>query len=120
MRGFLLATATCLLLLAGCDQTGHTKTRPAPSQTPATHQVMAFGADWCPACQRDKKTLAKLERHGITVVRIDADARPDLVAKYKVKRLPTYIVLKDGKEIRRTGDILLLIKILKILLGLLF
>jgi len=87
--------------------------RPTPN-----HQVYAFTADWCQPCQRDKPKLAELRRRGVKVVEIDYDARPDLVRKYRVRRLPTYIVLKDGKEVERTSNILLLIKILRFILRL--
>jgi len=123
MRRFLL-TATVLVLLCGCEtQTPHQeapdRSRPAPTPH-TTHQVLAFTADWCQACQRDKPKLAELRRQGVEVVEIDYDARPDLVRKYRVRRLPTYIVLKDGKEVERTEDIFLLIKILRFIFKLIF
>jgi thioredoxin 1 len=118
----LLLTATVLVLLSGCEtQTPRREApdRSRPTPTPqTTHQVLAFTADWCQACQRDKPKLADLRRQGVEVVEIDYDARPDLVRKYRVRRLPTYIVLKDGEEVERTESILLLIKILRFILRL--
>ena len=109
----LLLTATVLVLLCGCQP--EAPDRPGPA---SRHQVLAFTADWCQACQRDKPRLAELRRRGVEVVEIDCDARPDLVRQYRVRRLPTYIVLKDGKEVERTEDIFLLIKILRFILRL--
>jgi thioredoxin 1 len=123
MRRFLL-TATVLVLFCGCEPQApspspKTPDRPRPTPTPqTTHQVLAFTADWCQACQQDKPKLADLRRQGVEVVEIDYDARPDLVRKYRVRRLPTYIVLKDGEEVERTESILLLIKILRFILRL--
>ena len=123
MRRFLL-TATVLVLFCGCEvqtpsPSPKTPDRSRPTPTPqTTHQVLAFTADWCQACQRDKPELAELRRRGVEVVEIDYDARPDLVRKYRVRRLPTYIVLKDGEEVERTESILLLIKILRFILRL--
>jgi len=106
-----------LVLLCGCEQQSRRQEAPnrsRPTPTPqSTHQVLAFTADWCQACQQDKSKLADLRRRGVEVVEIDYDARPDLARKYRVRRLPTYIVLKDGKEVERTESILLLIKILR-------
>jgi len=123
MRRFLL-TATVLVLLAGCEQQSRRQEAPdrsRPTPTPqSTHQVLAFTADWCKACQQDKPRLADLRRQGVEVVEIDYDARPDLVRRYRVRRLPTYIVLKDGKEVERTEDIFLLIKILRFIFKLVF
>jgi thiol-disulfide isomerase/thioredoxin len=121
MRWFLL-TATVLVFLCVCGQQtafaapkASDRSRPTPK-----HQVfvLAFTADWCQACQRDKPKLAELRRRGVEVVEIDYDARPDLVRKYRVRRLPTYIVLEDGEEVERTESILLLIKILRFLMRL--
>jgi len=118
----LLLTATVLVLLCGCEQRApkqEAPDRPRPTPTPqTTHQVLAFTADWCQACQQDKPKLADLRRQGVEVVEIDYDARPDLVRKYRVRQLPTYIVLKDGEEVERTESILLLIKILRFILRL--
>ena len=123
MRRFLL-TATVLVLLCGCEtQTPRQEApdRSRPISTPqTTHQVLAFTADWCQACQRDKPKLDDLRRQGVEVVEIDYDARPNLVRKYRVRRLPTYIVLEDGKEVERTEDIFLLIKILRFIFKLIF
>jgi thiol-disulfide isomerase/thioredoxin len=117
MRWFLL-TATVLMLFGGCEQQAP-KLQASDRSRPATkHQVYAFTADWCQACQQDKPKLAELRRRGIDVVEIDYDARSDLVRKYRVRRLPTYIVLKDGEEVERTERILLLIKILRFILRL--
>ena len=121
MRRFLL-TATVLVFFGVCGCEPQTRC-PSPktpdrSRPTPTHQVYAFTADWCQACQQDKPKLADLRRQGVEVVEIDYDARPDLVRKYRVRRLPTYIVLKDGEEVERTESILLLIKILRFLLRL--
>lgn len=119
MRWFLL-TATVLMFLGGCEQQAP-KLQASDRSRPATrHQVfvLAFTADWCQACQRDKTKLAELRRRGVDVVEIDYDTRPELARKYRVRRLPTYIVLEDGKEVERTESILMLIKILRFLLRL--
>jgi thioredoxin 1 len=123
MRRFLL-TATVLVLFCGCEtqtprQEAPDRSRPTPTPQSA-HQVLAFTADWCQACQQDKPKLAELRRQGVEVVEINYDARPDLVQKYRVRRLPTYIVLKDGKEVERTEDIFLLIRFLRFIFKLIF
>ena len=106
-------TATVLVLLCGCQLEAPGRSRPT-----SRHQVLAFTADWCQACQQDKPKLTELRRRGVEVVEIDYDSWPDLVRKYRVRRLPTYIVLKDGEEVERTESILLLIKILRFILRL--
>jgi thiol-disulfide isomerase/thioredoxin len=94
------------------------KTEPQPDlePQPADIEVLAFTAKWCPACQRDKPQLEETRRKGIKVTEIDVDKHPELARKYGIKRLPTYIVLEDGKEIKRTGDIILVVTILSAIL----
>jgi len=114
----LLLIAAALALLCGCESQSPGKEAPDRSRPAPMYRVYAFTADWCPVCQRDKPKLAELRRRGVDVVEIDCDARPELVRQYRVRRLPTYVVLKDDTEVKRTGDILLLIKILRFLLRL--
>lgn len=88
----------------------------------ASYKVYAFTAKWCKACQAEKPQLLRLRERlrerGVEVIEIDYDTNPGLVRQYHVRKLPTYVVLKDGVEVRRTGSILLLIKILALVLKL--
>jgi len=113
-----LLIAAVLVLLCGCDEQSPGKEAPDRLRPTSTYRVYSFTADWCPVCQRDKPKLAELRRRGVEVVEIDYDAQPEMARQYQVRRLPTYVVLKDGTEVNRTGDILLLIRILRFLLKL--
>ena len=119
MRSLLLI-AMVLVSFGGCEQPTAFASPKVPdhSRPASAYQVYSFTADWCPACQRDKPKLAELRQRGVEVIEIDYDARPELARKYRVRRLPTYVVLKDGEEVERTESILLLIKILRFLLRL--
>ena len=59
-----------------------------------------------------------MRRRGVRVTEIDIDEHPELARRHGVTQLPTYVVLEDGVEVRRTGNILLLLKILAALLKL--
>ena len=64
--------------------------------------VLYFTAEWCNPCQRTKPVAEELKRDGvIDFMFIDADSETDLVQKFDVKSIPTYILLEDGKEIKR-------------------
>ena len=99
MRQFILFLVLCSMFLAGCAEI-----TPGREQ-PANIQVLAFTASWCMACQRDKPYLEQLRQTGLKITNIDADRHPELLDRYGVNLLPTYIVLKDGIEIKRTNDI---------------
>jgi thiol-disulfide isomerase/thioredoxin len=78
----------------------------------ANVEVLAFTAEWCSDCQRDKPKLAALRNAGVKVTTIDVDKQRSIARKYGVTQLPTYIVLQDGVEIKRTGSIVLIISVI--------
>ncbi|NBX27128.1 MAG: thioredoxin [Chitinophagia bacterium] len=64
--------------------------------------VLYFTADWCNPCARTKPVAEDLKRDGIIDFQfIDADSQLELVNKFEIKSIPTYILIKDGKEIKR-------------------
>jgi thioredoxin 1 len=109
-----------ILVLAGCD--GITIGTPeTPDCTPvlppqpepqANVEVLAFTASWCGPCRRDKPQIEEMRRRGVKVTEIDIDEDPQLARQYKVRQVPTYVVLEDGVEIQRTSDICDLVKFL--------
>ncbi len=68
-----------------------------------------FMASWCPACNNMKGLDQKMRNQfkgKVVFVEIDSDNAKDLVEKYKVKGIPTYLFLKNKKETKRiTGSI---------------
>lgn len=75
-------------------------------------RIYYFTATWCSACKAASRDFKPwLEKGGwqvddtpqAHVQLIDADQRPDLVRKFGITSLPTLVLVKDGKEIRRTG-----------------
>ncbi|KAH9323886.1 hypothetical protein KI387_018525, partial [Taxus chinensis] len=73
--------------------------------------LVDFVADWCGPCKLIAPIIdwASQEYAGkLKVFKIDHDANPQLVEKYKVYGLPTLILFKNGKEVsgsRREGAI---------------
>jgi thiol-disulfide isomerase/thioredoxin len=64
--------------------------------------VLYFTAEWCNPCQRTKPVAEELKRDGvIDFMFIDADSETELVQKFGVKSIPTYILIKDGEEVKR-------------------
>jgi thioredoxin 1 len=41
------------------------------------------------------------ENPSLTITRVDIDSDKDLVEQYKIQSVPTYVILKDGKEVDR-------------------
>jgi thiol-disulfide isomerase/thioredoxin len=64
--------------------------------------VMYFTAEWCNPCKRIKPIAEELEREGFVNFQIiDADDNPELCKSFEVRGVPTFIVIEDGKEVRR-------------------
>lgn len=68
--------------------------------------VLVFGADWCPYCRILKKDIDKIDNFKQYIVCfIDTDKNKELVEKYRIKGLPTSIIIdKQENELsRKTG-----------------
>jgi thiol-disulfide isomerase/thioredoxin len=81
--------------------------------------VLYFGATWCSPCKITKRNLEskevkkELQRFNFKMYDVDVDKKEK--EKYRIKLVPTIIVLKDSKTYRYIGgkSITELIKILK-------
>ena len=74
--------------------------------------LLSLTATWCHACHRmddetwsDPGVAAAVERAAIPV-RVDADARPDVYARFHLGGLPSTAVLTDAAEVVRGGTFL--------------
>jgi hypothetical protein len=80
--------------------TTEVETHPANMNTQVRHryEILAFITYDNKQYQKEKKdfTLANFP-----VLEIDMNEHPDLVIKWKVTEIPTYIAIRDGKEIFR-------------------
>lgn len=64
--------------------------------------VLYFTAEWCNPCQRTRPVAEQLHSEGIIdFLFIDADSEVEMINKFGIKAVPTYILLEDGKEVKR-------------------
>jgi thioredoxin-like negative regulator of GroEL len=72
-------------------------------------QLLYFSAGWCSACKGVTPIIEQLvSTKSIPVNKIDTDYDVSYVEEYKIKSIPTIIVLENGNEIKRyTGPITL-------------
>lgn len=65
-------------------------------------EILYFGAEWCNPCQRTKPVAEQLKNEGlINFTFIDADSEIDMIEKFDIKSIPTYILIEDGREAKR-------------------
>jgi thioredoxin-like negative regulator of GroEL len=66
--------------------------------------ILYFTAEWCNPCKRVRPIAEELDRDGIIKFQyIDVDDNGDLCRKFEIKAIPTFILIEDGNEIRRTN-----------------
>jgi len=66
-------------------------------------EVIDFWATWCGPCKLMNPILDEVEKENpdLTITRIDIDSDKNMVEQYKIQSVPTYVILKDGKEVDR-------------------
>jgi thioredoxin 1 len=65
-------------------------------------QILYFTAEWCNPCQRTRPVAEELNNEGlINFTFVDADSENEMIQKFEIKSIPTYILIKDGSEIKR-------------------
>lgn len=65
--------------------------------------AVKFGAAWCGPCQMMEPLLQKMKNEfsGINYISVDIDDKPQLAKTYRIRSLPTVILLKEGQEVTR-------------------
>lgn len=74
----------------------------ATTKTGAT--LIDFWAPWCPPCRMQGPIIEKFAESappGLTVAKLNVDDNPKVASKFSVNNIPTLIIIKDGKEVKR-------------------
>jgi thioredoxin 1 len=66
--------------------------------------VLYFTADWCNPCKKVRPIVEELNREQIIAkfFIIDADIEIEMVSDFGVKSVPTFVLIRDNKEVSRT------------------
>ncbi len=60
--------------------------------------VLDFYADWCGPCKMMDSTVGHLAAKGYPVRKVDIEKNPELAQRYRVRSIPCFVVVVDGKE----------------------
>ena len=72
--------------------------------TAAGLHVIDFTAKWCGPCRQMAPVLEQLAQEYAGRARfaaVDCDDEPQLAQRYNVRSMPTFVVLRDGREVGR-------------------
>jgi thioredoxin 1 len=65
--------------------------------------VLYFTADWCNPCQKVRPIVEEMNKDSVTKFQmIDVDSEMELTKKFEIRSVPTFILIKNGTEIKRT------------------
>ncbi len=66
--------------------------------------LVDFYADWCGPCKIMEPIFADIKKDyegKVTFKKVDVEADPAAAAKFGVMGIPTFIIMKDDKEVSR-------------------
>ena len=63
--------------------------------------VFYFTADWCGPCKKVRPIVEELIRDGYSFQIIDVDSEKELVQKFEISSVPTFILFKNEKSVKR-------------------
>lgn len=119
-RGFRRHWVGCLWVLVCClgaqhlaanpaiDGTvgGDTVARPTAEDAVPDVQLLYFTQASCGPCRQMQPMIEHLAARGFPIRKVDAQTQLELTQRFQVQRTPTFVLLRDGQELKRHSGVL--------------
>lgn len=69
------------------------------TETKTGLKLIEFYTTWCGYCRNQRIELSEFEQSKIWIGLVDAEESPQIAQRYNITGYPTFILLKDGKQI---------------------
>ena len=63
--------------------------------------LVMFWGSWCVTCKRVQPMLKEMKQNNFKITTCNVDKNPQIAVKYDVLGTPTFILFKDGNEVKR-------------------
>lgn len=68
---------------------------------PGDPEILFFTASYCRPCQQMQPIVTAMQADNLAIKQIDITSDPEMTRRNKIDRIPTFVVIADGKEIER-------------------
>lgn len=70
-------------------------------------QLLKFSATWCGPCKMLSGSLEQANLGDVELVEIDIDEDMEKAVHYRVRGVPTLVLLEDGVEVKRQSGVMM-------------
>lgn len=71
--------------------------------------LVDFWAEWCGPCKQMNPVLDQLAEEiagEASIAKVNVDESPSLAQKFGIQSIPTFLIIKDGKEVARRSGVI--------------